>query len=96
MLDRLLSRHARTVHVHIHIVYCAQMFLFQATKMLNNIILTDTFFLQSENLALGLAKIFGGQPILANRLIKLYIFHGNSLLRDRLPRTKQNGCLLFM
>ena len=95
MLDGLLSRHARTVHVHI--VYCAQMFLFQATKMLNNIILTDTFFSAvSENLALGLAKIFGGQPILANRLIKLYIFHGNSLLRDRLPRTKQNGSLLFI
>ena len=38
---RIASRHARTVHVHI--VYCAQMFLFQTTKMLNNIILTDSF-----------------------------------------------------
>ena len=33
---------------------------------------------------------------MVNRSIKLYIFHGNSLFRDRLPRTKQNGCLLFI
>ena len=40
--------------------------------------------------------MFRRHPILANRSIKLFIFHGNSLFRDRLPRTKQNGCLLFI
>ena len=39
--------------------------------------------------------MFCRQPILANRSIKLHIFHGNSLFRDRLPRAKQNGCLLL-
>ena len=72
------------------------MFLFQTTKMLNNIILTDIFFLQSENLGLALANFFCRQLILANRSIKLNIFHGNSLFRDQLPRTKQNGSLLFI
>ena len=61
--------------------YCAWIFLLRL-KCSINIILTGIFFLQC----------FWGAIFLTN----LYIFHWNLLLRDRLPRTKQDGCLLFI